>query len=229
MSHIKPHGGQLINRFEPDRGTEHLDKEIPLDGMALSDLELIANGAYSPLTGFMGQQDYERVLTEMRLANGLVWSLPITLPVEEERAASIREGDEVKLVYQGEVYGVIQVEEKYRPDKRREAELVFLTTDEAHPGVKKLYERPPVYVAGPVYLVKRPPKRAFAQYYLDPAETRAQFAERGWRRVVGFQTRNPVHRAHEYIQKAAMEIVDGLFLIPWWGKPRRTIFPPMCA
>ncbi|WP_018131482.1 sulfate adenylyltransferase [Effusibacillus pohliae] len=229
---IAPHGGTLIDRVL--RGTERdaaLEKaksykRVQLDNFALSDLELIGIGAFSPLTGFMGRGDYESVLDTMRLQSGRVWSLPITLPVSHEQAEAIRIGEQVALVGEDKViYGVLEVTEKYSPDKEREAEKVYRTTDLQHPGVKKLYERPGVYLAGPVWVLNRKEPAEFKEFYLDPAETRALFREKGWRSVVGFQTRNPVHRAHEYIQKCALEIVDGLFLNPLVGETKSDDIP----
>lgn len=229
---IAPHGGVLVDREL--RGAEQQSalaraehyQKVPLDNWALADLELIGVGAFSPLTGFMGQEDYESVLTTMRLKNGSVWSLPITLAVPSEQAQSISIGETIALTGQtGIIHGIMQVTERYLSDKEWEAFNVYRTVDAEHPGVKKLYSRPDVYLAGPVWLLNRRDYEDFREYRLDPAETRALFARKGWNTVVGFQTRNPVHRAHEYIQKSALEIVDGLFLHPLVGETKADDLP----
>lgn len=229
---IAPHGGQLINRIAtPEQREEFLSKaeflpRVQLDERTVSDLEMIAIGGFSPLTGFMNQADYNRVVAEMRLADGTPWSIPITLSVTEEIAASLQEGGYVRLDNpQGEYIGLLLLTEKYTYDKQREAINVYRTDEEKHPGVKVVYNQGSVNLAGDVWLLQRHPHPLFPKYQIDPAESRRMFQEKGWRTIVGFQTRNPIHRAHEYIQKCALETVDGLFLHPLVGATKEDDIP----
>jgi sulfate adenylyltransferase len=225
MNQSVPHGGKLVNRINLTTSIDVTRNHVELGAVELSDLELIANGAYSPLEGFMGKADYYSVVNKMRLSNGLPWSIPITLAIDKIKAKEIKIGETINLINNGIVYGEMDVKELYIPDKRLETEMVYRTPDLHHPGVKKLLERPGLYLAGPITLLKRPVKSKFESYYLDPIQTREQFRNLGWNTVVGFQTRNPVHRAHEYIQKTALETVDGLFLNPLVGETKLDDIP----
>jgi sulfate adenylyltransferase len=233
VSIIAPHGGRLINRFVPPEEREETRRraedfeQITLNRRQLSDLDLIGIGALSPLEGFMGQADYERVVEEMRLDSGLPWSIPVTLAVGEGQVASLTVGKEIALVDErGELRGVLELHEKFSYNQKREASEVYRTTDAAHPGVQALYAQGKVLLAGPIRLLEPPTYPAYSPYHLTPEETRQVFTDRGWRTIVGFQTRNPVHRAHEYIQKCALEVVDGLLLHPLVGETKQDDIPP---
>ena len=229
---IPAHGGELIDLTVSGDEREALREHaaglpaLRLNARTVSDLELLGNGGFSPLRGFMGRADYEAVVESMRLASGLPWSIPVTLAVRSEEAAALAEGAEVALAGEdGAVLAVMTLAEKFGYDKRREARCVYRTEDEAHPGVAALYRQGDVLLGGDVTVLDLPPHDDFPPYRLTPAQTRAAFSDRGWRTVVGFQTRNPVHRAHEYIQKCALETVDGLLLHPLVGETKGDDIP----
>ncbi len=228
---IAPHGGELIINMASERERAELQErarslpQIEVGSRQLADLEMLAIGAYSPLSGFMNKADYLGSVNEMHLSNGLPWSVPITLSTTSEQAAPLHEGSQIALVNaQGTLQAVMIIEEKFGYDKQLEASQVYRTTDESHPGVNVVYQQGDVLLGGPVRVVALQ-RQAFANYRLTPAQSRQAFAQRGWKRVVGFQTRNPVHRAHEYIQKCALETVDGLYLHPLVGDTKGDDIP----
>ena len=228
---IAPHGGELVSNMASEVELVDLQErarglpEITVGSRQLAELEMLAIGAYSPLSGFMKRADYLGVVNDMHLENGLPWSVPITLSVTSEQAVSLKEGSQVALVNeQGTLQAVMLLEEKYGYDKQHEASKVYRTTEEAHPGVKVVYQQGDVLLGGAVRVVALP-NQTFAKHRFTPVQSRQQFIERGWKRVVGFQTRNPVHRAHEYIQKCALETVDGLYLHPLVGDTKRDDIP----
>src|SRR5215813_1933893 len=226
MKLIDAHGGNLVDREVFGAEREELLQtvaslpQVQLKSRQISDLLLIAIGGYSPLNGFLGEADYTSVRDQMKLANGVVWPLPITLAVSKDEADAVRVPAKVALYEGDHLLGILSATEKFTYDKAREAKAVYGTRDLAHPGVGALFAQGDWLLAGSVQMLDRPRHQPFQKYRLDPTETRDLFRERGWRRVVGFQTRNPVHRAHEYIQKCALEIADGLLLHPLVGETK---------
>jgi len=224
---IPPHGGELKPLLlQGDALKQEIEKaktlpQVRITSRETSDLIMLGMGAFSPLDGFMREKDYKTVVTDMLMADGTLWPIPITLAVSKEQADQLKEGSEIALIddESGTLMGTMTVEEKYTYDKKHEAVNVFRTDDEAHQGVAKIYAQHDVYLGGPVKVVSElhyPDE--FAGYYARPAETRAILAEKGWKTIAGFQTRNPIHRSHEYVTKIALEVSDGLLIHPLVGK-----------
>ena len=222
----KPHGGRLVDRVVKGRRRELLleeAKELPSLEVGFDravDVEDVAHGVYSPLEGFMVQEDYLHVLYDMRLSTDHPWTIPIVLDADPEELGGLKEGDDVALTHGGRILAVMRVEEIYGWDKKEYARMVYRTEDPRHPGVAKTYAMKELLVGGTIDLLDQLPN-PLERYTLWPAETRVLFSERGWKRIVGFQTRNVPHLGHEYVQKAALTFVDGLFINPLvgWKKP----------
>jgi len=230
---IEPHGGKLVNKIATEeekkewlKRSKEL-KSISVTYFDLSELENIATGLFSPLEGFMTKEDYDSVLNSMRLSNGTVWSIPIILSVKKEIADELKVGEDVLIKNQedSKEYAILHLQEKYERRKEEEALKVYKTQDKAHPGVKFLYEQGEIALGGEITLLNRIEHENFQEFRFDPKDTRKIFSEKGWETIVAFQTRNPIHRAHEYLQKTALEIVDGLFLNPLVGKTKKEDIP----
>ncbi|MEM1251129.1 MAG: sulfate adenylyltransferase [Cyanobacteria bacterium P01_H01_bin.21] len=229
---IEPHGKQLINRSL--EGNERQDAfeqahalpRITLSTRNIADLQCIATGIYSPLEGFVNESEYTLIVNDMRLSSGLAWSIPVTLQIPESEAEKCRLDSQIALAHpNGDILAVMTVESKFTPDQDHEAQQVYLTTEDAHPGVKAMKAEGPVYLGGPISLVNDIPYDNFQEYRLSPVQTRLEFANREWNTVVAFQTRNPIHRVHEYITKTALETVDGLFINPLVGMTKADDIP----
>lgn len=232
---VPPHGSETVRPLivaEAERAEETARagklKKVPLDSRAVSDVFMLAMGAYTPLAGFMGHDDWQGACRDMKLANGVMWPIPITLPVEKDMAGGIGEGEEVALAdaETGEILAVMEVREKYTIDKTFEAEHVYRTADPKHPGVAKVIAQGDVNLAGPVRVLSEgeyPEK--YPDLYIRPAQSRALFLEKGWSRVAAFQTRNPMHRSHEHLVKIAVEVTDGVFIHQVLGKLKEGDIP----
>ena len=232
MSLIPPHGGKLIDRIVKGEQAEKLKQEaaklpaIQLSAREAFDLEMIAIGAFSPLSGFMGEADFKRVCTEMRLADGTVWPIPVICSPADDVTAKINVGDRVALNDpKGRLLGVLSVTEKYKHDKELEIPNVYRTTEDAHPGVKIVRDQGNLNLAGPIDVITPTHEPEFESYRLPPAKTREAFAAKGWSTVAAFQTRNPIHRSHEYLTKVAQEMTDGLLIHPLVGETKSDDIP----
>jgi len=229
---IQPHGGKLIDRtlqgIERQTAFEnaHALPRLTLSKRNLADLECIATGVYSPLEGFVDEEEYYNIVNDMRLGSGLAWSIPVTLQVPEIIADKCRLDTEIALVHpNGNILAVMTITSKFKPDQDSEAKKVYGTTEDAHPGVRHLRTEGEVYLGGPITLVNRIGHNDFQDYRFTPAYTRSEFLKRQWNTIVAFQTRNPIHRAHEYITKIALEIVEGLFINPIVGLTKSDDIP----
>jgi sulfate adenylyltransferase len=229
---IAPHGGTLVQLWADPAQAEQIEREarglrrVVLGRRQQADIELLANGAYSPLRGFMNRADLESVLEHARLASGVVWPIPIVLAVSDEIAASLAPGERIALGdEEGRLLGVLDLEDKYRLNHSDYARQIYRTEDPTHPGVQKLFETEAWLLGGPITVVRRPDTIEFPEYHLDPAETRTIIEASGWRTVVGFQTRNPIHRAHEFMLKSALEIFDAIMIQPLVGETRPSDIP----
>lgn len=224
---VPPHGGELNPRLVVEEDDRRIAQRSASELMSIrlsskeeSDLIMLATGAFSPLDGFMCQADYLGVVNEMRMSDGLLWPIPITLPVKADIAGAINAGDKVALIGSetDSVLATMTVVEKFSYDKDIEAEKVYCTTDRDHPGVAKIYAQGDVYLGGPVEVYSEGEYPAQYDEFARPAETRRLFQEKGWKTVAAFQTRNPIHRSHEYLTKIALEVCDGLLIHPVVGK-----------
>ena len=219
---VPPHGGGDLKPLlaSADQRNAAISRaaslaKVVLTSREVSDLFMLGMGAYTPLPGFMGEADWRGVCVDMKLANGVFWPIPITLSASAQVADAITIGDSVALTdgESGEVLGILDVAEKYAIDKAFECEHVFRTTDEGHPGVEKVMQQGEVNLAGPVVVLSEGHfPETYKELYMRPERSRAMFTERGWSRVAAFQTRNPMHRSHEYLAKIAVEVTDGVFI-----------------
>ena len=228
---IAPHGGELVDRVLTGEALDAAKAKvadlpkITVDTYAAFDIDGIGKGLFSPVTGFMNEAETRRVLDTMHLRDGLPWTIPLLLAVSEETADSLEVGGEVAIEDdQGNVVAILHLSEKFAFDHAEIADKVYQTADTAHPGVAYTMSLGPVFLAGDLDVLKTRDIE-FQEYNLTPRETRAAFQERGWSRIVAFQTRNPVHRAHEYLQKCALEICDGLLLHPLMGTTKSDDIP----
>ena len=215
---ILPHGGKLINKYIEKDYDDLKSFEVSSD--IRNDAENIATGVFSPLEGFMIQEDFLNVLKEGRLSNSIPWTMPIILDTEKEMAKQMRELGVVVLCSRGEKFGIMNVEEIYGYEKENVANAVYGTTDVNHPGVNRLYKMKEFLVGGGVEIFHLKENDEIQKFRMHPAETRSEIVKRGWKTVVGFQTRNVPHVAHEMLQKAALNIYDGLFVNPLIGKKK---------
>ena len=220
-----PHGGRLVNKVARGERRRKLLKEaaalprVELDSNQALEVENIAHGVYSPLEGFMCYEEVSHVLENMRLPNDLPWTIPVILDVDEDDLTAVKEGDALSLTFLGKTIAIMKVEEIYRVDLNLYASRVFGTADPGHPGVFKVLNMKPMLVGGTLELLNEMPNK-YERYTLHPAETRVLFSERGWKTIVGFQTRNAPHLGHEYIQKSALVFTDGLFINPVVGRKK---------
>ncbi|MCH7807872.1 MAG: sulfate adenylyltransferase [Planctomycetes bacterium] len=215
---IQPHGGQLVDRTGASKAATDPKVSIVLSERQQCDLEMLAIGAMSPLEGFMGEADYNSVCDNMTLVDGTVWPLPITCAVDTATAEGIQIGDRVALTDgAARLLGYLNVTQKYKQDKLKQALKAFGTEDAAHPGVKVTYDEGDICLGGTIDAITPRHDPMFSEHRLTPVQTRAEFQKRGWKTIVAFQTRNPIHRAHEYLTKCAQEITDGLLIHPLMG------------